>query len=190
MMTEREDFPHFTPLEYLEWEDRQETRHEFVDGVIRPLPGENGDCERIALNFYTMLQDRLQCTICRVFDANVKVQTLESTSFLYPAASVSGDVHDRSANKFITHPCLIIEVLSPSTEVYDRGEKFELYRRVPSLEEYVLVRTDRIGLDLYQRNQHGDWKFKSYESGAVIELKSVNLTLEIDLIYTDPIEAS
>jgi Uma2 family endonuclease len=184
MISATENFPHFTPLEYLEWEAKQELRYEFVDGNVRPIANETVDRAIIvATNFSTMLQAHLQGTICRVFGANVKVQTLESNSFCYPDLSVSGDVHDRSANNFITHPCLIVEVLSPSTEVYDRCDKFALYRPSPSLQEYVLVSTDRMHLDIHRQSAPGMWEFSSYSSGDTIELTSVNFSFEIDRVY-------
>jgi Uma2 family endonuclease len=177
-----ENFPQFTPVEFLEWEAQQELRYEFVNGRISAITSDV-EHERIATNFFVMLQGHLQGTVCRVFNANVKVQILESHAFCYPDLSVSGDVQDRSANNFITHPCLIVEVVSPRSEVYDRGEKFALYRQATTLEEYVLVSTDKIGLDVYQRNALGNWDLSSYESGELVELKSVKFSFEIDRIY-------
>ena len=146
------------------------------------------DRERVAMNFSNMLKNHLQSTVFRVFDADVKVQILESNSFLYPDVSVSGDVHDRSANKFISHPCLIVEVLSPSTEADNRGGRFALYRPMTSLQEYVLVSADPIELNVHQLNERGEWEFSLYESGDVVELKSVNFTFEIESvrIYSNP----
>lgn len=185
MISETEHFPHFTPLEYLEWEAQQEFRYEFMAGSVRRVPDETLDRAIIVTtNLNNMLQDRLSCTVCRVFGDRIKVQTLESNSFCYPALSVSGDVHDRSANNFITHPCLIVEVLSPRTEA-DDSEKFGLYRQSPSLQEYVLVSTDRIHLDVYRQPTAGTWDFIAYSSGDVVELTSVNFSFEIDLVYQD-----
>ena len=185
MISAPENFPQFTPLEYLEWEEQQELRHEFVDGIIRAMPSETVDRDRLATNLRTILQNHLQSTVCRVLDANIKVQIMESNSFLCPDVSVTCDVQDRSANKFITHPCLIVEVLSPNTETDDRSDKFALYRCSTSLQEYMLVRIDTIRLDVHQRNESGGWEFSSYEAGDVVELKSVNFNLEIDRVYED-----
>ena len=178
-----EHFPQFTPVEFLEWEAQQELRYEFVDGRISAIISESVEHDRIAANFGSLLQAHLQSTVCRVFDAKVKVQTLESNAFCYPDLSVSGNVQDRSANNFITHPCLIVEVVLPSSEIYDRGEKFGLYRQAATLEEYALVSTNKIGLDVYRRHTLGNWELSSYESGNVVELKSVNFRFEIDRIY-------
>jgi Uma2 family endonuclease len=184
MISDTEHFPHFTPLEYLEWEAQQDFRYEFIDGSVRRVPNETLDRAIVAVtNLSNMLQDRFHCTVCRVFGDRIKVQTLESNSFCYPDLSVSGDVHDRSANNFITHPYLIVEVLSPRTEAYDRGEKFGLYRQSPSLQEYVLVSTDRIHLDVYRQTTAGVWEFMPYISGDIVELTSVNFSFEIDRVY-------
>lgn len=180
-----EHFPQLTPVEYLEWEAQQELRYEFVDGRISAITNESVRHDTIAANFYDILQAHLQCTVCRVFDSTVKVQILESNTFCYPDLSVSSDVRDRSANNFITHPCLIVEVVSPRSEVYERGEKFALYRQAATVEEYVLVSTDKIGLDLYRRNALGSWDFSAYESGDEIALQSVNFTFNLDRIYQD-----
>jgi Uma2 family endonuclease len=184
MISAREHFPQFTPAEYLEWEAQQDLRYEYIEGRVRPIADETVDrIINTAANFSTLLQDHLRGTVCRVFGNRVKVQTVESNSFCYPDLSVSGDVHDRSANNFISHPGTIIEVLSPSTEAYDRGEKFGLYRSSPSLQEYVLVSTDLIHLDIHRQRSPGMWEFSSYSAGSVVELASLNFSFEIDRIY-------
>jgi Uma2 family endonuclease len=184
MISAREHFPQFTPAEYLEWEAQQDLRYEFVNGKVRPIADET--IERVistATNFSNMLQEHLRGTVCRVFGDRVKVQILESNSFCYPDVSVSGDVHDRSANNFISHPCLIVEVLSPSNEAYDRCDKFALYRQSSTLQEYVLVSTDLMHLDIHRRQADGMWEFSSYSSGDSIELTSVNFSFEVELVY-------
>jgi Uma2 family endonuclease len=122
---------------------------------------------------------------CRILNSDGKVQILESTSYFYPDISVTCDERDRTAGKFVSHPCLIIEVLSSSTEAYDRGKKFRKYRRSASLQEYVLVNTNEMCLDVYQKNERGRWELVAYFDGDMVELKSVNLTIPIEQIYED-----
>ncbi len=183
MIAAKEYFPQFTPAAYLAWEEQQEFRHEFVDGEIYAMTGGTVNHGEIAANFITALKNHLRGGGCRVLTSDVKVQTLESNSYCYPDISVTCDTRDRSANKFISYPCLIVEVLSPSTEAYDRGDKFALYRRSPNLQEYILVSTNAMRLDVYQRNELGRWEFSSHESGDSVELKSVDFSLEIDRVY-------
>jgi Uma2 family endonuclease len=186
MISATEHFPHFTPAEYLEWEAQQDLRYEYIEGRVRPIANETID--RIinpATNLSTMLQEQLRGSVCRVFGDRVKVQILASNSFCYPDLSISGDVHDRSANNFISHPCTIVEVVSPSTEAYDRGEKFGLYRLLPSLQEYVLVSTDLMHVDIHRQRSSGIWEFSSYSTGSVVELTGINFSFEIDRLYED-----
>jgi Uma2 family endonuclease len=98
---------------------------------------------------------------------------------------VTCDDRDRTTTQYITYPCLIVEVLSPSTEAYDRGNKFKMYRRNPSLQEYVLVSVDAIEIELFRKTETGDWRIINYQKGDAIELKSVNFTCQIEQVYED-----
>ncbi len=178
-----EHFPPFTPAEYLAWEEQQEFRHEYANGEIYAMTGGTLNHSEIAAKFMLGLGNHLQGSSCRLFTSDAKVQIVASNSFFYPDISVTCDERDRNASKFVSHPCLIIEVLSPSTEAYDRGDKFRLYRRSTDLQEYVLVSTDQICLDVYQRNERSRWELVSYGSGDLVELQSINLTFPIEQVY-------
>jgi Uma2 family endonuclease len=193
MVALREHFPRFTPTEYLEWEEQQEFRHEYVDGEVYAMTGGTVNHGEIAANVINILRNHLRGSGCRVLTSDVKIQTLASNSYCYPDVSVTCDDRDRSATKFISHPCLIVEVLSPTTEAYDRGDKFALYRRSTSLQDYVLVSTNAMRVDLYQRNdslsetqsERGRWEILSYDAGDEMELLSVNLSVPVSQIYED-----
>ncbi len=185
MVALQEHFPRFTPAEYLAWEEQQEFRHEYVDGEVYAMTGGTLNHSEIAGNFTSILKNHLQGSGCRVLNSDAKVQILESNSYLYPDVSVTCDERDRRATKFISYPCLIVEVLSPTTEAYDRGDKFALYRRSTTLQDYVLVGTQAMRVDLYQRNERGRWEILSYDAGDVIELPSVNLSVPVAQIYED-----
>jgi len=98
---------------------------------------------------------------------------------------VTCEDRDRTTSQYITYPCLIIEVLSQSTEAYDRGNKFKMYRCNPSLQEYVLVSVDAIEIELFRKTETGDWRIINYQKGDAIELKSVGLSCQIEQIYED-----
>jgi Uma2 family endonuclease len=185
MVALKEHFPRFTPTEYLEWEERQEFRHEFVEGEVYAMTGGTLNHSAIAGNFHNILKNHLRGSGCKVFNSDAKVQILESNSYLYPDVSVTCDDRDRLATKFISYPCLIVEVLSPTTEAYDRGDKFALYRRSTTLQEYVLVSTNAMRVDLYQRNDRGRWEILSYATGDIIDLPSVNLSVPVIQFYED-----
>jgi Uma2 family endonuclease len=141
MIALREEEARFTPAEYLAWEEQQEIRYEYVDGEVYAMTGGTINHSQIAANLITILKNHLRGSGCRVLTSDAKVQTLAANSYSYPDVSVTCDERDRNASKYISHPCLIIEILSPSTEAYDRGNKFRRYRRSTSLQEYVLVST-------------------------------------------------
>jgi Uma2 family endonuclease len=185
MVALKEHFPHFTPTEYLEWEEQQEFRHEYADGEVYAMTGGTLNHSAIAGNFHNILKNHLRGSGCKVFNSDAKVQVLESNSYLYPDISVTCDDRDRRATKFISYPCLIVEVLSPTTEAYDRGDKFALYRRSTTLQDYVLVSTNMMRVDLYQRNERGRWEILSYDAADTIELPSVNLSVLVEQIYED-----
>jgi len=188
-----EHFPQLTPAEYLTWEEQQEFRHEYVDGEVYAMTGGTLNHSAIAGNFHNILKNHLRGSGCKVFNSDAKVQILESNSYLYPDVSVTCDERDRRATKFISYPCLIVEVLSPTTEAYDRGDKFALYRRSDTLQDYMLVSTTTMRVDLYQRHDplletrsgRSRWEILSYDASDVIELPSVNLSVSVKQIYED-----
>jgi Uma2 family endonuclease len=183
MVAAREHLPKLTPTEYLEWEAQQELRYEYIDGEIYAMTGGTLNHSEISGNFYYMLKTHLRSAGCRVLNSDAKVQIAESNDYVYPDVSVSCDERDRSASKFISHPCTIVEVLSPSTKAYDRWEKFNLYRRSNVLQDYVLVDTDRIEIALYSKNDRDKWEITRYIAGDIVELKSINLTFPIEQVF-------
>jgi Uma2 family endonuclease len=183
MVAALEHFPRLTPTEYLDWEEQQECRYEYVNGEVYAMTGGTVNHGKIAVNLTIALGTNLRGSKCQVLNSDVKVAVAESNHYLYPDVSVSCDERDQTATKFINHPCLIIEVLSPKTEAYDRWNKFLLYRRSDALQDYVLVSTHEVKVDLYQRNERGRWEILSYEAGDSIEFRSLNLTLPIEQIY-------
>ncbi len=178
------ELPRLTPQEYFEWEAQQDLRYEYFDGQVFAMTGGSLAHADIALNFASALRQLLHRR-CKVRNSDAKVGITEKGPFVYPDVSVTCDDRDRTAQECSRYPCLIIEVLSPSTEAYDRGGKFALYRRLESLQEYVLVGSETKSVDLFRRNQSGKWTFIPYAEGDDIELMSVNLTISVNLIYED-----
>jgi Uma2 family endonuclease len=183
MIAAREYFPRLTPDEYLEWEAKQEFRHEYVDGEVYAMAGGTLNHSQIAANFTTLLGIHLEDSNCRVFTAYAKVSIQSANSYVYPDVSVTCDERDRLATKYISHPRIVVEVLSPTTEAYDRGKKFDLYCRSSSLQEYVLVSTQAMSVDIYRRNFLDRWEIINYRTSDVIELKSIDMTVAIERIF-------
>lgn len=185
MIASKKDFPKFTPEEYFIWEEQQLERHEYIDGEVYAMSGGSIDHGNIAGNFLALLKAHLRGSGCKTLNSDCRVRIVESTKYVYPDISVTCDERDRTTNQYITYPCLIVEVLSPATEAYDRGNKFKMYRRNPSLQEYVLVSADAIEIELFRKTATNDWRIINYQARDTVELKSVSLTCSIEQIYED-----
>lgn len=172
-----------SPQEYLEWEPTQEIRYEYIDGEIFAMTGGTKSHNRIALNLVTALDSYLLEKGCDIYIADVKVQVSLAASYHYPDVVVTCNSRDQDSSQFVQYPCLIVEVLSPSTEAYDRGGKFAQYRKLESLQEYVLIQSENIGVECFRRNQQGLWVLYPYEQGDTITLESVGFSLPVKTLY-------
>ena len=181
----RDNDRHFTPEEYFSWEEKQLERHELINGRVYAMSGGTQNHSAIAINFLLLIRSHLRGGRCTVFNSDVKVNILNTANYTYPDLSVTCDDRDREHPLYMTYPCLIVEVLSNSTEAYDRGKKFEKYRRNPNLVDYVLVSSDEIAIDIYHKNAAGEWVIISYREGDIVELESINLSLSIEQLYEE-----
>jgi len=179
------DKNYLSPQEYLEWEERQEIKYEYVNGEVFAMTGGTIPHNDIALNLASALKSYLRGGRCRVNMADVKVCVSQDGPFHYPDVVVTCDDRDRQAIKFIQYPCLIVEVLSPSTEAYDRGEKFTHYRHIQTLREYVLINAEKINVECFRLNDRGFWELHPYEEGDEVHLTSVDFRFPISLVYED-----
>jgi Uma2 family endonuclease len=185
MIAAREQERYFTPEEYFAWEEQQLERHELIDGRVYAMSGGTRNHSDIAGNFLLTIKSHLRGSGCKTYNSDCRVNILNTRNYTYPDLSVTCDLRDNSSAQYITYPCLIVEVLSDSTEAYDRGKKFDKYRRNPNLVDYVLVSSDEMAIDIYHRNDAGDWVILSYRSGDRVELKSIGLSLAIEQFYEE-----
>ena len=185
MIAVKDKFPKLTPEEYFVWEEKQLLRHEYLNGEIYAMGGGTQNHGRIASNIIFIVKGHLRGGGCQVGNSDCRVNILETNDYVYPDVSVTCEDSDRTATQAIQYPCLIVEVLSPSTANYDRGDKFRLYRRNPRLQDYVLVDAEKIAIDLYRKNDRGNWEIFNYQSGDNIELRSINLSFPIESVYED-----
>jgi Uma2 family endonuclease len=183
MIAEPQHYQKMTAEEYLEWEAKQELRHEYVDGEILAMTGGSIPHNDIALNFYRSLYPHLRQRGCRVNVSDVKVQASQNNRYFYPDLVVSCEPEDLKSRNFIQYPKVIIEVLSPSTASYDHNKKLKYYRQIPSLQEYVLVDSEEIAVEVYQRGEGKRWYYYAYTEGDAIALKSIDFECPIELLY-------
>lgn len=182
-----------TPQEYLEWEEKQPIKYEYIDGAVFAMTGGTLAHNSIALNIASALKNHLRGKGCKVFMADAKLGISEKGPFHYPDVMVTCNQTDLQAQKKVYYPCLIIEVLSPSTEGFERGDKFKYYRRISTLREYVLISAEKMSLDCYCLNERGKWELTVYsweESGIEateldVHFNSVQFSCPMTQLYED-----
>lgn len=176
----------FTPDEYLDLERQSEIRHEFLDGTVYAMAGKSPTHSAICFNLNVAIGLQLRGTNCRGFSPNMKVRAGEAGLYAYPDLAVAcGEAffHDRHGDVLL-NPTVIFEVLSRSTQTYDRGEKFERYKALETLRDYVRVSQDRPRLEHFSRQPDGTWSHEELDgTDAALTLASINCRLILADIY-------
>jgi Uma2 family endonuclease len=166
--------------------DSIDTRYEYIDGYAYMMAGGTLDHSTISINIIGQLRDRLRGGTCRVYNSDARV-CLPASRYVYPDITVSCDERDRGRNDIIRSPKVVIEVLSPGTEAYDRGMKFIYYRSCPTIEEYVLVDSQRQAVDIYRRATENLWTLHLFGEGDQVELASLHIHFPIAAFYENVI---
>jgi Uma2 family endonuclease len=166
---------------FVEWENARVEKHEFVSGEMFAMVGGRRVHGIVLGNAFTSLKQQLRGKSCRAFADSIKLQIGQDV--FYPDVFVTGDPGDLCTKQIFSAPKLIVEVLSPSTEGYDRGLKFSLYRTLPSLAEYLLVHPDTREASLFRRDADGLFTLHDFSSAARIELASVGCMLDCDELF-------
>lgn len=172
--------------EYLYGEQSSDVRHEYVAGQVFAMAGAGEAHNRIAGNLFFHLRAAARGTPCGVFISDMKVRVAEHDAFYYPDVLLTCDPEDREP-LYKTAPCLIAEVLSPSTEVIDRREKLIAYRALDSLRYYLLVAPDGYRVELYTREADGRWRHEIHQHDGRLEFRCGELRIAFSLadIYED-----
>ena len=175
-----------TPEEYLQLEATSDIKHEYIDGEVYAMAGATDVHVTIAGNIFALLLSHLRGSGCRVYISDLKVRIEAKNRFYYPDVLVTCEDRDRENSTFKQFPNLIIEVLSDSTEAFDRGDKFADYQSLPSLQEYVLVNAKKARIECFRRTQEGLWLLQFYElKDSQFELTSVDFTAKISDVYEE-----
>ncbi|MEB3290027.1 MAG: Uma2 family endonuclease [Leptolyngbya sp.] len=174
----------FTPEEYLEIERISPIKHEYVQGQLVAMAGASKAHVIIVGNFSALLVNHLRGMGCLAYANDMKVRLPELGIFYYADIAVTCDERDRKSEQdFILHPKLIVEVLSDSTEAFDRGDKFADYRTIPELEEYVLVHQRQRLVERFERRGENLWVPQVVGDGETLELKSVGFSGQVTTLY-------
>ena len=177
-----------SPEDYLAGEKVSPIKHEYRQGEIYAMAGASKAHVIISLNAATLLRNHLRGSGCIPYMADMKVRIEAADCYYYPDVAVTCDERDsNTAEDFIIYPRLIVEVLSPTTAAFDRGEKFADYRTSESLQEYVLINQERVSVECFRRNAEGLWVLYPYTQGQEVQFASVNFSCAIEALYEDAI---
>ncbi|MCE2691225.1 MAG: Uma2 family endonuclease [Rubrivivax sp.] len=168
--------------EFLEWENRQAQRHEFHRGEVFAMVGARRAHGRVVLNLGRRVAEALEGGPCQAFVENMKVQIAEDT-VLYPDVFVTCDSADLATDMIFRSPLLVLEVLSPTTQAYDRSQKFALYRRLPSLREYVLVDPDTRRVEAFRRTEQGQWVLDDMSDTEALVLPCIDARIPMAQVF-------
>lgn len=179
--------PVFTVENYLEFERNQPERHEFLDGSVYAMAGESISHSTICFNLYRITGNELRGKRCRGFSPNMKITVNDRGLFAYPdLAIVCGEPEFYDNRKdVIINPTVIFEVLSPSTESYDRGEKFLRYSNfIETLEDYILISQDEFLIEHFSKKENGGWeKSEIRGSDAILKIDSIECEIFLSELY-------
>jgi Uma2 family endonuclease len=171
--------------DFLHWEQEQQVRHEFVRGEVFAMVGSTDRHNLVALNIAVILREQLRGKPCRVFMSDVQVRVEAADAAFYPDVMVTCAPEDATDPRVKRHPCLIVEILSPSTAGFDIGHKFACYRQLQSLQEYVLVDPDGVSIEVFRREADDRWMLDPVGPGDTLRLTSIGVEAPVAAVYQD-----
>ena len=178
----------YSLADYRRLEETATERHEYRDGEIVEVSGGTLEHSAIAGNFYALLKSALKETQFKPYNSDLRIWIPRYGRGVYPDVVViegEAQFNDNRRDE-IVNPALVVEVLSNSTEAYDRGDKFKYYRSIPEFREYVTVDQYQPWVECYTRTGEGDWLMRSYEGmNALLKLRTIDLEIAIADIYED-----
>lgn len=156
-------------------------RYEYLEGEIRMLAGGSPDHSIIIANLTATIKGPLRGSQCRVYNSDVQLQ-LSKKRYVYPDITISCDERDRNQKETIHYPRVVVEVLSPTTEATDRGKKAAYYRACPTIQEYMMVDSEEVLVEVHRREEE-KWTINIFEPGDTIILESLSIQFPIEEAY-------
>jgi Uma2 family endonuclease len=177
--------PGFSGEDFLAWEALQPVKHEFLAGEVYAMAGARDAHVTIAGNVFMLLRAHTRGTACRTYIADMKLRVEEVDAYFYPDVFVTCDPRDLATDTWKSHARLVVEVLSDSTAGFDRGRKFQSYRLLGSLQEYVLIDAEARTVDVFRRAEGGCWVLHPFEGEDTAEFQSLECRAPLALIFED-----
>jgi Uma2 family endonuclease len=183
-MTISKSHAYFSPEAYLDIERISPIKHDYLQGQMVAMAGASKAHVIITGNLSALLVNHVRGKSCLAYASDMKVRLPELNAFYYPDLVVTCDQRDNRADQdFILYPTLIVEVLSDSTEAFDRGDKFADYKTIPDLNEYLLIHQSQILVERFQRRSENLWVPQIYREGDTVEIDSINFSCPISQLY-------
>ena len=181
----------WTPEEYLAWERLQPEKHDYHDGDVFGMAGATFEHNQIVANVIGELRSLLRQKPCKVCAPDLRIKVPATGLYTYPDVSVVCDRPEFEDDQLDTllNPLLLVEVLSASTEDYDRGTKFTNYRTIPALRDYVLLSTERVLVEYHTRKEDSSWLLREFRAGQRFHLESIGCELIVDELYLKVFDA-
>jgi Uma2 family endonuclease len=178
----------FTIEEYLEMENASTQKHEYYKGEIFAMSSAKLNHNKIFASLFSTLGSKLKGKSCKPYGSDLRVYIESNSLFTYPDITiVCGKVETKNDDELnVLNPTVIIEILSSSTKNYDRGDKFKLYRDIPTLKEYVLIDSEMIGVEIFRLNANRNWELEEYKSlDKELCIQIVDTSIQLIDIYED-----
>jgi Uma2 family endonuclease len=177
--------PTMTLDEFLAWDATQTEKREFLRGEVYDMAGAEDHHVTVTLNAAVALRQHLRDSPCRTYMADMKLRIEAADASFYPDVLVTCSEADLARRQDKREPLLLVEVLSPSTAAYDRGDKFAAYRQIDSLREYLIVDLPRRRSEVYRKGADGLWVLHPFDAGQTVHLACVELELPSAVLYAD-----
>ncbi|QZA77147.1 Uma2 family endonuclease [Deefgea tanakiae] len=173
-----------SPEQYLAGEELSEERHEYFDGLAYAMTGGTVSHNTLAINLLVHLKPHLKASPCRAFINDMRLNVAAANCYFYPDVVISCEEVEAKTTT-LNSARVVVEVLSPSTGNYDLGKKFDIYRQLDSLQEYVLIDSESKNVRVYRRAEHGDWVFHAYTRDETLRLASIDFSVSLTELYDD-----
>ncbi|QNN40346.1 Uma2 family endonuclease [Pedobacter roseus] len=177
---------HYTVEEYLEMEKASTVKHEYFQGEVFAMSGAGDNHNEIFSNVFGEICNKLKDKPCRPYGSDKRMNIPENTLFTYPDISIycNGLIHSEFDDDTSILPTVIIEILSPSTKNYDKGKKFNLYKDIPSLKEYIMIESESVLVDAYYINEEKNWALNQHkELSEALTFVSMGFNIALSDIY-------
>jgi Uma2 family endonuclease len=172
--------------EYLEIDKNSEEKFEYFDGEVFNMSGVHPNHSRLELRLARLLGEQIEKRGCTIFSSNLRVKVPSMPPYRYPDLSAlcgKPEFEEHSGLLCLTNPVVLVEILSPSTEAFDRGEKFTQYKSIPSLREYLLIPQNKKNVTHYSKQSERAWLQTEYSAGEVLQISSLECELDVDALY-------